>query len=364
MGTISHIKVHPEPNLNHSKNQSDTYVVKKFRTNGWTPPLHPLQIMAFLCFFILAGIYYGLLVPFLPNSAWRWLITLLSALAFVSNLVILIINISINPADVNVIKKYKCVNSSRMGLFNPDKQRHVIENQFCYICEVSVGPKSKHCSVCNKCVSEFDHHCKWLNNCVGNRNYRLFITCVITAIIGSTIVLVTTSLFVHAYFGRESWLYNPNASDYHTNSSEPIPVLPYRLDKLPPTLRTVWISVLLFTLTLSAVILLLLIHLLCFHIFLKCIGLSTYEFIVRRRRNDQNGKTESITKPKIVISESSSSMAQRLRSLRALTFMVKVSSHLRSSSTSSPRSDSESNGHAISIGDQGKKVEEYENLKV
>ena len=175
MGTISHAKVHPEPTTNHSKNQSD-YLVNKFRTNGWTAPLHPLQIMAFLCFFFLAGkctnftrilqaicffiskkssfqlfakiypklirIFFinkiaghlGLMVPFIPNATWRWSIIFLSALAFIINFIILIINISIDPADINVINKYKCADFSRVGLFNPNRHRHVIENQFCYIC--------------------------------------------------------------------------------------------------------------------------------------------------------------------------------------------------------------------------------------
>ncbi|KAF2325427.1 hypothetical protein GH714_028615 [Hevea brasiliensis] len=45
---------------------------------------------------------------------------------------------------------------------------------YCSLCEVEVFKYSKHCRVCDKCVDRFDHHCRWLNNCIGKRNYRQF----------------------------------------------------------------------------------------------------------------------------------------------------------------------------------------------
>ncbi|RDY11321.1 putative protein S-acyltransferase 22, partial [Mucuna pruriens] len=47
---------------------------------------------------------------------------------------------------------------------------------YCSLCEVEVFKYSKHCRVCDKCVDRFDHHCRWLNNCIGKRNYRKFFT--------------------------------------------------------------------------------------------------------------------------------------------------------------------------------------------
>ncbi|EEC11297.1 zinc finger protein, putative, partial [Ixodes scapularis] len=78
-------------------------------------------------------------------------------------------SITIDPADSNVRAKNV---QGPLPPFDRNKHAHVIENQFCYICEVKVGNRSKHCSTCNKCIEKFDHHCKWLNNCVGIRNYR------------------------------------------------------------------------------------------------------------------------------------------------------------------------------------------------
>ncbi|KAL6855947.1 hypothetical protein ACP4OV_018749 [Aristida adscensionis] len=53
---------------------------------------------------------------------------------------------------------------------------------FCSLCEVQVLKYSKHCRVCDKCVDGFDHHCRWLNNCIGKRNYRRFFILMSTAL--------------------------------------------------------------------------------------------------------------------------------------------------------------------------------------
>ncbi|KAJ0096182.1 hypothetical protein Patl1_16767 [Pistacia atlantica] len=60
---------------------------------------------------------------------------------------------------------------------------------YCSLCEVEVFKYSKHCRVCDKCVDRFDHHCRWLNNCIGKRNYRQFFTLMV-----SSLLLVRTSL--------------------------------------------------------------------------------------------------------------------------------------------------------------------------
>ncbi|GFY88484.1 DHHC-type zinc finger family protein [Actinidia rufa] len=54
---------------------------------------------------------------------------------------------------------------------------------YCSLCEVEVFKYSKHCRVCDKCVDHFDHHCRWLNNCIGKRNYRKFFILMVSALV-------------------------------------------------------------------------------------------------------------------------------------------------------------------------------------
>lgn len=78
----------------------------------------------------------------------------------------------------------------RIQPFNTQKHRHVIENQYCNICNIIVSHKAKHCRQCNKCITHFDHHCVWLNNCIGKKNYKYFFISIIFAFIGSLLIFI------------------------------------------------------------------------------------------------------------------------------------------------------------------------------
>jgi palmitoyltransferase len=146
------------------------------RKNGLTLPLHPLQILAWIFLSFFATSYFVFMVPQMPSTEYKWIAGVINGLVLITHIIIHAFSVACNPADDSVIQRYSSLQHSKQKIkpnaFDRSKHEHVIENQFCYICEVLVGPKSKHCSVCNKCVSHFDHHCKWLNNCVGGKNYR------------------------------------------------------------------------------------------------------------------------------------------------------------------------------------------------
>ncbi|KAK9192137.1 hypothetical protein WN943_020753 [Citrus x changshan-huyou] len=74
---------------------------------------------------------------------------------------------------------------------------------YCSLCEVEVFKYSKHCRVCDKCVDRFDHHCRWLNNCIGKKNYRQFFTLMVSALLLVSMNLLIL-LFLDLFTGNLS----------------------------------------------------------------------------------------------------------------------------------------------------------------
>ncbi|KAM6980547.1 palmitoyltransferase ZDHHC1 [Aplochiton taeniatus] len=255
------------------------------RTNGWSWPPHPFQLLAWLLYLYFAVICFGVFVPLLP-SHWIPAGYICTGIMFVCHLCVHLMAVSIDPADYNVrTKSYK----GPVPVFDRTKHAHVIENCHCYLCEVDVGPKSKHCSACNKCVASFDHHCRWLNNCVGSRNYWLFLNSVISALVGIFLVVVIASYVFIEFFLDPSKL----RTDKHFQVKNETVVWFVFLPVAPVSTAGAAIPALAgVTIALGLLSALLLGHLLCFHIYLMWNRLSTYEYIVRQRHR-QDGKDTS-----------------------------------------------------------------------
>lgn len=145
---------------------------------------------------------------------------------------------------------------------------------YCSLCEVEVFKYSKHCRVCDKCVDSFDHHCRWLNNCIGKRNYRQFFTLMVSAIL-LLILQWTTGLFVLVccFIERKRF-----SADIATNLGSSFSLVPFVLVVALCTL-------------LAMIATLPLAQLFFFHILLIKKGISTYDYIIalREQENDQQG---------------------------------------------------------------------------
>ncbi|KDP41251.1 hypothetical protein JCGZ_15658 [Jatropha curcas] len=141
---------------------------------------------------------------------------------------------------------------------------------YCSLCEVEVFKYSKHCRVCDKCVDRFDHHCRWLNNCIGKRNYRKFFTLMVSALLllilqWSTGILVLVCCFLE----RKRF-----SSDISSKLGSSFSLVPFVI-----VVAVCTILAMIATLPLA--------QLFFFHILLIKKGISTYDYIIALREQEQ-----------------------------------------------------------------------------
>ncbi|NWZ80516.1 ZDHC1 palmitoyltransferase, partial [Poecile atricapillus] len=260
--------------------------VQRARRNGWSWPLHLFQIIAWLLFLFFALVGFGILVPLLPRH-WLPAGYICPGVCFIYHLVVHLTAVSIDPADANVREKNYL---GPLSTFNRNQHAHVIENHHCYVCDVDVSAKSKHCGTCNKCVCGFDHHCKWLNNCVGERNYWLFLNSVLSALLGLGLLLLIAFYVFVEFFVDPTVLRSDQHFDALRNHMDRwfvfLPASPVET-RAPAILVTAGIFILL-----SLVTMILLGHLLTFHIYLLWHKLTTYEYILQQRPQQQPDKID------------------------------------------------------------------------
>ncbi|NWI79375.1 ZDHC1 palmitoyltransferase, partial [Dryoscopus gambensis] len=260
--------------------------VQRARRNGWSWPLHLFQIIAWLLFLFYALVGFGILVPLLPRH-WLPAGYICPGMCFIYHLVVHLTAVSIDPADANVREKNYL---GPLATFNRNQHAHVIENHHCHVCDVDVSAKSKHCGTCNKCVCGFDHHCKWLNNCVGERNYWLFLNSVLSAILGLGLLLLVAFYVFVEFFVDPAVLRSDEHFDALRNHMDRwfvfLPASPVET-RAPAILVTAGIFILL-----SLVTMILLGHLLTFHIYLLWHKLTTYEYILQQRPQQQPDKVD------------------------------------------------------------------------
>ncbi|XP_010882738.1 probable palmitoyltransferase ZDHHC11 [Esox lucius] len=248
------------------------------RVNGWACPPHSFQLVGWTVYSYMAIVGLGIYIPLLP-SPWSQITYSLTGTAFIVHLVTHLVAVSVDPAEAGV--RAKRTYSNPMPVFDKTKQPHVIHNLHCYLCKINVDPKVKHCGVCNKCVEDFDHHCKWLNNCVGGRNYWYFFVAVCSATLGVLLLLIVLLfIFIQHYIDPACLRSAPQFNSVLNNGTWLV-----FLPLAPMETSSACLLVLAFlTVMVASASLLLLGHLLFFHIYLLANKMSTYDYIMKQRR--------------------------------------------------------------------------------
>ncbi|CAA3007454.1 probable S-acyltransferase 22 [Olea europaea subsp. europaea] len=144
---------------------------------------------------------------------------------------------------------------------------------YCSLCEVEVFKYSKHCRVCDKCVDNFDHHCRWLNNCIGKRNYRKFFTLMASALLLLTLQWSTGILvLIHCFLERKQF-----SLDISFKLGSSFTLVPFVIVVVVCTM-------------LAMIATLPLAQLFFFHILLIKKGISTYDYIIALREQEQGAE--------------------------------------------------------------------------
>ncbi|KAF7041520.1 hypothetical protein CFC21_051305 [Triticum aestivum] len=283
------------------------------RKHGWQLPYHPLQVVAIAVFAALGFAFYVFFLPFVGSQTSQYV-----AMGLYTPLITCVVTLYIwcaatNPGDPGICKPtrlhsrldkdgrqshshshmdsdhglHAADNSEKLSsmlerkdspswprcsqllclvclpfscLFkrclHPDDQ-HSEENMseegmfFCSLCEAEVLKNSKHCRVCDKCVDGFDHHCRlvvqWLSGTL------VIILCIVK----------------RGEFSRQ-------------------------IDsKLGSSFSTVAFVIVVATCTILAMIATVpLAQLLCFHILLIKKGISTYDYIIALREQEEDQQEE------------------------------------------------------------------------
>lgn len=123
-----------------SEKEKEVVEVVSPRINGWTCPWHPLQYLAWSVLVFFTVTHYGFLAHYAPGL-YRILIFLLPAGVLAVLTVSMVVATAINPAEVNFRRKLASIGTwgpiSRPK-FNRSKHKHVIENNYCNLCQVYV----------------------------------------------------------------------------------------------------------------------------------------------------------------------------------------------------------------------------------
>lgn len=260
------------------------------RTHGLQPPLHPQQVISWLVLLYFCLLTFCVVIPAFHDATLRVFFFALNGLVYLVHAVCQLVSMLLDPADPHLRAKDR---RGPVPEFDRSKFAHVIENGRCHLCEISISSqRTKHCSVCNKCVDVFDHHCKWLNQCVGRRNYPWFFGSVASAIFLSLLFIGKSAALVALFYANKDAL-RPWASSEEDFNASNTSSLSSNVTSSPveetfevfslPVGNGVMLTLLGVSGAIALISVLLLMHLCLFHLFINCVGITTYEYVRAQR---------------------------------------------------------------------------------
>ncbi|KAJ9549146.1 hypothetical protein OSB04_021689 [Centaurea solstitialis] len=307
------------------------------RKHGWQLPYHPLQVVAVSVFVALGFGFYVFFAPFVGKKMYQYIVMGIYTPLIICAFGLYFWCAGADPADAGVFKSKKYrkptdtkpdvkkqrstpsiqdANAPNRGrkstdsrtkdytseteksskspscfmpvlalipcaamchCSSPDEESSELQTSedgmfYCSLCEVEVFKYSKHCRVCDKCVDRFDHHCRWLNNCIGKRNYKKFFALMVSALFllilqwSTGIVVLISCTLDHKRF----------ITEIAAKLGSSFTLAPY-------------VAVVAVCTILSMIATLPLIQLFFFHILLIKKGISTYDYIIALREQEQQG---------------------------------------------------------------------------
>ncbi|GAV74310.1 zf-DHHC domain-containing protein [Cephalotus follicularis] len=180
-------------------------------------------------------------------------------------------NASVKHTSCLLLALSPCSYICRWGSSEESSEQISEDGMFsCSLCEVEVFKYSKHCRVCDKCVDHFDHHCRWLNNCIGKKNYRQFFALMVSSLL-LLILQCSTGILVLICCVLERKRFSVDISSKLGSSFSLVPfIIVVALCTILAMIATLPLAQLFF-----------------FHILLIKKGISTYDYILALREQEQ-----------------------------------------------------------------------------
>uniref|UniRef100_A0A671DJH8 Uncharacterized protein n=1 Tax=Rhinolophus ferrumequinum TaxID=59479 RepID=A0A671DJH8_RHIFE len=223
------------------------------RVNGWLKHLHPFQLVAWTMFLIMVLFTFCFFIPMLPRE-WQYITY---AVSFYDGSTCLWSRpaVSVDPAEASIRVKVK---GPPRPSFDCSYQAHnnTENHTAAYVTPWSV--ETKHCCSCNKRVSGFDHH-----SCVSHKWFFSSVASACAGLLG--IIAIVTCTVVQHWGSPERLCVDPHYGAIGSQGTWLL-FLPFVLLRMKtPVVLSIKVSVLL----LAIISLVVLGHLLIFHIHLQ-----------------------------------------------------------------------------------------------